>query len=128
MGPEMNKPTTIIAVVLLAIFIVLAWLAFYFHGIAVEAGGQVERLKRDNGQQAALIGKMHEQDTRNRILMAEQQIKEQALRQQGETYQRKFREAIQGNKCAAERLPDGVLDLLQQPTSPSSATGIYPAP
>lgn len=51
----MNRVAAIIAVVLLAIFITLAWLAFYFHGNAVKAGGKVEQLQSDNSLQATTI-------------------------------------------------------------------------
>ncbi|WP_420285050.1 hypothetical protein [Serratia liquefaciens] len=64
-------------------------------------------------QQAGLIATMQEQDARNRKLMAEQQQREQQLRQQGEIYQRKYQDAIKNNKCAAERMPDAVLELLR---------------
>jgi hypothetical protein len=41
-------------------------------------------------------------------MMAEQQ-----LRQQGGLYQRKYQNTVKNNKCAAERMPDAVLDLLR---------------
>jgi hypothetical protein len=56
---------------------------------------------------------MQAQDARNRKLMAEQQQREQQLRQRGEIYQRKYQDAIKNNKCAAERMPDAVLELLR---------------
>lgn len=51
----MNRVTAIIAVVLLSIFITLAWLAFHFHGNAVKADGKVEQLQSDNSLQATTI-------------------------------------------------------------------------
>jgi hypothetical protein len=51
----MNRFTAVIAAVLLLIFIALAWLAFHFHGNAVEAGGKVEQLQSDNNLQTATI-------------------------------------------------------------------------
>lgn len=51
----MNRVTAIIATVLLTIFIALAWLALYFHGNAVKAGGKVEQLQSDNNLQTATI-------------------------------------------------------------------------
>ncbi|RYM66012.1 hypothetical protein BSQ98_09750 [Serratia liquefaciens] len=74
---------------------------------------QVAEQQKTLAQQAGLIATMQEQDARNRKLMAEQQQREQQLRQQGEIYQRKYRDAIENNKCAAERMPDAVLELLR---------------
>lgn len=74
---------------------------------------QVAEQKKTLAQQAGLIATMQELDARNRKLMAEQQQREQQLRQQGEIYQRKYQDAIKNNKCAAERMPDAVLDLLR---------------
>lgn len=51
----MNRLSAAIVAVLLIIFIALAWLAFHFHGNAVEAGGKVEQLQSDNGLQATTI-------------------------------------------------------------------------
>ncbi len=74
---------------------------------------QVAEQKKTLAQQAELIATMQAQDARNRKLMAEQQQREQQLRQQGEIYQRKYQDAIKNNKCAAERMPDAVLELLR---------------
>lgn len=86
----------------------------------------VESQGQELARQSTLIATMLVQDATNRALMAEQQHKEQVLRQQGETFQRKYRDAIKGNGCAAERMPDGVFDLLQQ-SSTSTATRVSPA-
>ena len=51
----MNRVTAAIAAVLLLIFIALVWLALYFHGSAVKAGGKVEQLQSDNSLQATTI-------------------------------------------------------------------------
>ncbi|CAI1699292.1 Protein of uncharacterised function (DUF2570) [Serratia liquefaciens] len=64
-------------------------------------------------QQTALISTLRADDARNRAMMAEQRQREQQLRQQGEIYQRKYQDAIKKNKCAAERMPDAVLELLR---------------
>lgn len=64
-------------------------------------------------QQAGLIATLQTQDAQNRALMAAQQQQEQQLRHQADIYQRKYSEAIKNNKCAAERMPDAVLDLLR---------------
>jgi len=74
---------------------------------------QVTEQKKTLAQQAGLVATMQEQDARNRTLMAEQQQREQQLRQQGEIYQRKYQDAIKNDKCAAERMPDTVLELLR---------------
>lgn len=98
---------------LLVAMIVAGRLAFYFYGNAVEAGEQVKQQNKMLAQQSGLIATMQEQDARNRALMAEQQQREQQLRQQGGIYQRKYQDAIKNNKCAAERMPDAVLELLR---------------
>ncbi|EPA9112819.1 MAG: hypothetical protein E7G96_13530 [Serratia liquefaciens] len=74
---------------------------------------RVAEQKKTLAQQAELIATMQAQDARNRKLMAEQQQREQQLRQRGEIYQRKYQDAIKNNKCAAERMPDAVLELLR---------------
>ncbi|HCK02903.1 MAG TPA: hypothetical protein DHV72_23170 [Serratia grimesii] len=51
----MNRLTGAIVAVLLIIFIALAWLAFHFHGNAVQAGEQVKQLQSDNSLQATTI-------------------------------------------------------------------------
>lgn len=51
----MNRLMVATVGTLLIIFIVLAWLAFYFHGSAVTAGGKVEQLQSDNSLQATTI-------------------------------------------------------------------------
>lgn len=74
---------------------------------------QVAEQQKALAQQAGLIATLQTQDAQNRVLMAAQQQQEQQLRQQADIYQRKYREAIKNNKCAAERMPDAVLDLLR---------------
>lgn len=74
---------------------------------------QVAEQKKTLTQQAGLITTLRADDARNRAMMAEQQRREQQLRQQGEIYQRKYQDAIKNNKCAAERMPDAVLELLR---------------
>ncbi|CAI0721381.1 hypothetical protein [Serratia quinivorans] len=51
----MNRLTAAIGAALLVIFIALAWLAFYFHGNAVKAGGKIEQLQSDNNLQTTTI-------------------------------------------------------------------------
>ena len=120
----MNRLTGAIVAVLLIIFIALAWLAFHFHGNAVQAGEQVKQQEKTLTQQSGLIATMQEQDARNRTLMAEQQKNNQQLRQQGETYQRKLRDALKSDKCGNSPMPAAVIDLLQQ--NASTATTNHP--
>ncbi|EMW1017626.1 DUF2570 family protein [Serratia marcescens] len=72
-------------------------------------------------QQAKLITSLRTDDARNRALMAEQQRREQQLRQQGENYQRKYREAIKNDACAGQHMPAAVVELLQQNTAGTAA-------
>ncbi|MEN4246447.1 DUF2570 family protein [Serratia marcescens] len=72
-------------------------------------------------QQAKLITSLRTDDARNRALMAEQQRREQQLRQQGENYQRKYREAIKNDACAGQPMPAAVVELLQQNTAGTAA-------
>ncbi|HBL7239234.1 TPA: hypothetical protein LS257_001856 [Serratia liquefaciens] len=51
----MNRLSGSVVVVMLIIFIALAWLAFHFHGNAVQAGEQVKQLQSDNSLQATTI-------------------------------------------------------------------------
>ncbi|HEJ7999420.1 TPA: hypothetical protein SMI16_004893 [Serratia liquefaciens] len=51
----MNRLTAAIGAALLVIFTALAWVAFYFHGNAVKAGGRVEQLQSDNNLQRTII-------------------------------------------------------------------------
>ncbi|HGM4942375.1 TPA: DUF2570 family protein [Serratia marcescens] len=64
-------------------------------------------------QQAGLIATLQTQDAQNRALMAAQQQREQQLRQQHDTAQRKYREAIKNDPCAGQPLPTAVLELLR---------------
>lgn len=99
---------------LMVALIVAGRMAFYFHSNAVKAGDQVKQQEKTLAQQAGLIATLHKQDAKNRALIAEQQQREQQLRQQHDAAQRKYREAIKDNPCAAERMPDAVVELLQQ--------------
>lgn len=110
----MNRVAAVIAAVLLLIFILLAWLAFHFHGNAVKAGDQVKQQKEALAQQSGLISTLQEQDRKNRALAAEQLLREQQLRQWGERYQRELREALKNDKCGISLMPRAVIDLLQQ--------------
>ncbi|MBN5184902.1 DUF2570 family protein [Serratia marcescens] len=99
---------------LLVALIVAGRLAFYFHSNAVRAGEQVKQQEKTLAQQSGLILTLQAQDRKNRALAAEQQQREQLLRQQGETYQRKLRDALKGSKCGNSPMPAAVVELLQQ--------------
>ncbi|HFF9487763.1 hypothetical protein [Serratia marcescens] len=117
----MNRLTTALGAGLLIIVIVLAWLAFYFHSNAVKAGEQVKQQEKTLAQQSGLISTLQAQDRKNRALAAEQQQREQQLRQRGETYQRKLRDALKGSKCGNSPMPAAVVELLQQNAASTAA-------
>ncbi|MGP2827146.1 hypothetical protein [Serratia marcescens] len=98
---------------LLVALIVAGRQAFYFHSNAVKAGEQVKQQEKTLAQQTGLIATLRADDARNRAMMAEQQRREQHLRQQGENYQRKYREAIQNDECSRRTAPPAVLGLLR---------------
>ncbi|ENR6204306.1 DUF2570 family protein [Serratia sp. TSA_130.2] len=106
---------------LLVALIVAGRLAFYFHSNAVRAGEQVKQQEKTLAQQAGLITTLRADDARNRAMMAEQQRREQQLRQQGENYQRKYQDAIKNDECARHTAPGAVLDLLRG--TDTAATG-----
>ncbi|HGE8501473.1 hypothetical protein ACYZFV_01515 [Serratia ureilytica] len=110
----MNRLTTALGAALLIIVIVLAWLAFHFHSNAVRAGELVKQQEKTLAQQSGLISILQAQDRKNRALAAEQQQREQLLRQREETYQRKLRDALKGSKCGNSPMPAAVVELLQQ--------------
>ncbi|EMB6251731.1 TPA: DUF2570 family protein [Serratia marcescens] len=74
---------------------------------------QAAEQQKTLAQQAGLIATLQTQDAQNRALMAAQQQREQQLRQQHDTAQRKYREAIKNDPCAAQPLPGAVLELLR---------------
>lgn len=114
---------TMIIGLLLVALIIVGRLAFYFHGNAVKAGEKVKQQETTLAQQSGLISTLQEQDRKNRALAAEQQQREQQLRQQGERYQRALREALKNDKCGNSPMPAAVIDLLQQNVATSTATG-----
>ncbi|MGP2948298.1 hypothetical protein [Serratia nevei] len=89
---------------------------------------QVAEQKKTLAQQTGLITTLRADDARNRAMMAEQQRREQQLRQQGENYQRKYREAIQNDACAAQPLPAAVLELLRRDTGTAPGAVNPPSP
>ncbi|HEI9849550.1 TPA: DUF2570 family protein [Serratia marcescens] len=122
MNTSFSFRTMAIGLLLVALMIA-GRLAFYFHGNAVKAGDQVKQQEKTLAQQSGLISTLQEQDRKNRALAAEQQQREQQLRQQGETYQRKLRDALKNDKCGNSPMPAAVIDLLQQNAATGTATG-----
>ncbi|HGE8408725.1 TPA: hypothetical protein ACGD7M_001694 [Serratia marcescens] len=106
---------------LLVALIVAGRLAFHFHGNAIKAGEQVKQQEKTLAQQSGLISTLQAQDRKNRALAAEQQQREQLLRQREETYQRKLRDALKGSKCGNSPMPAAVIELLQQNTAGTPA-------
>jgi len=106
---------------LLVALIVAGRLAFCFHSNAVKAAEQVKQQEKTLAQQSGLISPLQAQDRKNRALAAEQQQREQQLRQREETYQRKLRDALKGSKCGISPMPAAVVELLQQNAAGTSA-------
>lgn len=127
MNTSFSIRTMIIGLLLVAL-IVAGRLVFYFHGNVAKAGEQIKQLEKTLAQQSGLISTLQEQDRKNRALAAEQQQREQQLRQQGETYQRKLRDALKSDKCGNSPMPAAVIDLLQQNAAPGTATGSATTP
>lgn len=107
---------------LLVALTVAGRLAFYFHGNAVKAGKQIKQQEKTLAQQSGLISTLQAQDQKNRALEAAQQHREQQLRQQAESYQRKYREAIKTDECAGRRAPDAVLNLMHGTDTPATGS------
>lgn len=112
------------AALVAAIIGVFAWLAVSNWGYRKDLHLSDQKLaeqKKRVDQQARVITTLQTQDAQNRALMAAQQQREQQLRQQSDIYQRKYREAIKDNACASERMPDAVVELLQQNATGTAA-------
>ncbi|HEJ7174556.1 TPA: DUF2570 family protein [Serratia marcescens] len=120
MNTSFNFRTMAIGLLLVAL-IVAGRLAFYFHSNAVRAGEQVKQQEKTLAQQSGLISTLQAQDRKNRALAAEQQQREQLLRQREETYQRKLRDALKGSKCGNSPMPAAVVELLQQNAAGTAA-------
>jgi ABC-type bacteriocin/lantibiotic exporter with double-glycine peptidase domain len=73
-------------------------------------------------QQAGLIATLQTQDAQNRILMASQQQQEQRVRQQNDSYQRKYRNAIKNDACAKQSMSSDVVELLRPATDSTAAS------
>lgn len=111
---------------LLVALIVAGRLAFYFHSNAVRASEQVKQQEKTLAQQSGLITTLRADDARNRAMMAEQQWREQQLRQQGENYQRKYQDAIKNDECARRSAPPAVIGLLRGTDVTAAARAVSP--
>ncbi|HID8434780.1 TPA: hypothetical protein ACXIJW_002334 [Serratia marcescens] len=112
------------AIVLLLVAVMAACLvASYYQGKSERLGIEVRQQEKTLVQQSGLISTLQAQDRKNRALAAEQQQREQLLRQREETYQRKLRDALKGSKCGNSLMPTAVIDLLQQNAVSGTATG-----
>lgn len=109
----MNRYQILVTVFVVSLAGGLIWSADHYHEKYQEARQQVAEQQKTLAQQAGLIATMQEQDARNRKMMAEQQRREQQLRQQGENYQRKYQDAIKNDECARSTAPGAVLGLLR---------------
>ncbi|MEX5768810.1 hypothetical protein AB4Y55_24000 [Serratia nematodiphila] len=89
---------------------------------------QTAEQQKTLAQQAGLIATLQTQDAQNRALMAAQQQREQQLRQQHDTAQRKYREAIKNEPCAGRPLPVAVLELLRPATGTPPGAVNPPSP
>ncbi|QPT15469.1 hypothetical protein I6G37_11195 [Serratia rubidaea] len=117
------------AIGLLLVSVVVAGrIASHYRNNYLQVQQQAEQQKKTLAQQAELLATMRADDARNRALMAKQQQREQHLRQQGEDYQRKYREAIKNDDCAKRAAPVSVLDLLRGTDAGASNTARSTAP
>lgn len=107
------KPLLILGTTSIALVSLLCSVVNYYHDKSERLGIEVKQQKKTLAQQAELLATMRADDARNRSLMAKQQQREQQLRQQGQDYQRKYREAIKNDNCAKRYAPGTVLGLLR---------------
>jgi Na+-transporting NADH:ubiquinone oxidoreductase subunit NqrC len=119
--------TMLIGLLLVAV-VAVGKIASYYRDSYRQEQRQTAELQKSLAQQAGLIAMLQTQDVQNRALMAAQQQREQQLRQQSDNYQRKYSEAIQSNKCAAERVPSAVIDILRHGDTTSTAADSVIAP
>ena len=89
---------------------------------------QAAEQQKTLAQQAGLIATLQTQDAQNRALIAAQQQREQQLRMQHDTAQRKYREAIKNDPCAGRPLPAAVLELLRPATGTTPGAVNPPSP
>ncbi|WP_288399710.1 DUF2570 family protein [uncultured Serratia sp.] len=115
------KPSLILGAASIVLVSVLCAVVSYYHDKSDRLVSEVKQQEKTLAQQSGLISALQAQDRKNRVLAAEQQQREQQLRQQGETYQRKLRDALKGSKCGNSPMPAAVVELLQQNAAGTSA-------
>ncbi|WP_060447785.1 DUF2570 family protein [Serratia marcescens] len=108
------KPLLIIGAASIVLVSVLCAVVNYYHDKSERLASEVKQQEKTLAQQSGLISALQAQDRKNRALAAEQQQREQLLRQREETYQRKLRDALKGSKCGNSPMPAAVVELLQQ--------------
>lgn len=74
---------------------------------------QNEQQLKDLAQQAGVIVTLQTQDAQNRVLLTRQLLQERQLRQQASDNERKYKDAIKNDECAARDMPSAVIELLQ---------------
>lgn len=119
------------SVLVAAVLALFAWLAVSNWGYRKELQliqQQLSTSQLENSKQAGIIATLQAQDAQNRALVAAQQQHEQQLRQQHDILQRKYREAIKNDPCAAQPMPAAVVELLQQNAATVGRTGDKPTP
>ncbi|MDQ9395705.1 MULTISPECIES: DUF2570 family protein [Serratia] len=116
------KPLLILGAASIVLVSVLCAVVNYYHDKSERLVSEVKQQEKTLAQQSGLITTLRADDARNRAMMAEQQRREQQLRQQGETYQRKYQDAIKNDECARRTAPGAVLDLLRG-TDTTTAAG-----
>lgn len=116
------KPLLILGAASIVLVSVLCTVVNYYHDKSERLVSEVKQQEKTLTQQSGLISTLQAQDRKNRALAAEQQQREQLLRQQGETYQRKLRDALKGSKCGNSPMPAAVVELLQQNATDTPAS------
>ena len=110
-----------LALLLLAAICLGGYSSLLSHRLAL-ARQQVAEQQKTLAQQAELLTTLRADDARNRTMIAEQQRREQQLRQQGEIYQRKLRDALKSDECGNSPMPAAVIELLQQNAAGTTAS------
>ncbi|QNK30661.1 hypothetical protein HF675_13475 [Serratia sp. JUb9] len=117
------------AIGLLLVSVVVAGrIASHYRNNYLQVQQHAEQQKKTLAQQAELLATMRADDARNRALMEKQQQREQQVRQQGQDYQRKYREAIKNDDCANRDAPGPVIDLLRGTDTGASGAARSAAP
>lgn len=115
------KPLLILGAISIVLVSVLCAVVNYYHDKSERLVSEVKQQEKTLAQQSGLISTLQAQDRKNRALAAEQQQREQQLRQREETYQRKLRDALKGSKCGNSPMPSAVVELLQQNAAGTAA-------